>query len=254
MDYQAFFYYLVLAIMFLGSLQAVGIGGLFFFKSSGVALGNYFYGLLLISIGLTLLHNTFVMLDLYSNSPWLNFLPIYFTLAFPPLLFYYVKLHLYPKYRLRPTDAKHFVLPVGQFLFFVCMFCLPTAEKAGLGRYFYNPFYGAFEQVLYLSTFFAYQYFSYRYLRRRYQTLKSKEEAKQVWYLRQLIKVLFVLFGIHACFVVGDFFSYEFLDINVRAVKPYTALGLLSFAAIVYWFGTYGFQVLLWGRRVFKAP
>jgi len=34
-------------------------------------------------------------------------------------------------------------------------------------------------------------------------------------------------------------------------VKPYVALGMLSFAALGYWMGTYGFQVLFWGRKVF---
>jgi len=51
--------------------------------------------------------------------------------------------------------------------------------------------------------------------------------------------------------VVSDFVAYEFLQVNMRAFKPYAALGVLSFTALVLWVGTYGFQVLLWGRRVF---
>lgn len=67
--------------------------------------------------------------------------------------------------------------------------------------------------------------------------------------------MLFFLFVIHAVFVITDFICYEFLGINLRSVRPYVALGMLSFAALAFWLGTYGFQVLVWGRKVFgKKP
>ena len=120
-----------------------------------------------------------------------------------------------------------------------------------MGRYFYSPFYGAFEQFLYLTTFFAYLYFAYRYLYHKRKQLKDQQEARKVMYLRYLLKGFFVLFCIHTLFVVGDFFSYEFLNVNLRSIKAYAALGMLSFAALVFWLGIYGFQVLVWGKKVF---
>ena len=121
-----------------------------------------------------------------------------------------------------------------------------------LDRNFFNPFFGAIEQALYLTTFFAYLYFSYRYIRRKTGQVKDQREAKKVLYLRILVRILFFLFCVHSVFVLSEFLSYELLNINLRVVKPYVALGALSFAALIYWLGIYGFQVLFWGRKIFK--
>ena len=130
--------------------------------------------------------------------------------------------------------------------------CRQLEFKSQFGRHFYNPFYGAFEQFLYLSTFFAYMYFAYRYIRQKRRHIKDGIEAKKILYLKYLVQILFVLFFVHSVFVVWDFFSYEFLNINLRTVRPYAALGALSFAALLFWLGIYGVQVLLWGKRLFK--
>jgi len=190
----------------------------------------------------------------YEQHPRWYFLPVYFTLAFPTLLFYYVKFNLYPVYRLQLTDIKHFILPIGQWLFFAILFCMPVEYKSGIDRHFYNPFYGAFEQGLYLVTFFAYIYFAYRYVRHKRRRVRDPRERKKVIYLAKLLQILFVLFCGHTVFVVGDFLSYEILGINLRAFKPHLALGMLSFAVLVFWLGIYGVQVLLWGRRIFLLP
>ncbi len=250
---KSMFFYLLVLVLALTVVQNLTVGSLFFLKRSGSRLANIFYGLLLIAFGLTLLHNILDFSGLYEHFPGLKFFPLYYTLAFPTLLFYYVKLTLYPAYRLRWTDAKHFVLPVFQFLFFLSMFFMPVSFKSEWGRQFYNPFYGAFEQFLYLTTFIAYLYFSHRYIREKRLAIQHRKsrELKKVLYLRTLIRVLFVLFVIHFVFVVTDFICFEFLNINLRSVKPYVALGMLSFAALAIWLGTYGFQVLVWGRKVF---
>ncbi|HQU59734.1 MAG: hypothetical protein KDD02_26835 [Phaeodactylibacter sp.] len=254
---RSVFFFLLLFVLSIVVGQCLAIGGLFFFKRSGDARANAFFGLLLLTFGLTLLHNILYFLKVYEQFPRLKFLPLYYTLAFPTLLFYHVKLSLYPSYHLRWTDVKHFLLPGLQFLFFVVLFLLPVEVKSQWDRNFYNPFYGAFEQLLYLSTFSAYLYFAHRYVRQRRLALSrpklQPKELKKVLYERTLIRVLFVLFVIHAAFVVTDFVCYEFLNINLRAVKLYVALGMLSFAALAFWLGTYGFQVLLWGRRVFGS-
>ena len=244
-------YYLLLLVLMIGVLQALSIGTLFFFKSSGERRANYFYGWLLITFGLTLLHNVLLISGMLQRYPWLSFLPLYYTLAFPTLLFYYVKLNLYPAYHFIWSDIKHFILPVGQFLFFIFLLLTSASYRAPLQRHFFNPFFGALEQLLYLTTFFAYLYFSRRYILQKRREIHTRIEARRILYLRILIRVLFVLFCIHTVFVVADFICYEFFGVNLRVVKPYAALGVLSFAALLFWLGIYGFQVLFWGRRVF---
>ncbi|MEZ4987371.1 MAG: hypothetical protein R2795_20390 [Saprospiraceae bacterium] len=244
-------YYLLLLALGAGVAGSLGIGSLYFLKRTGIKRANFFYGLLLISIGLTLLHNIFYITGFYDFYPQYKFFPIYFTLAFPVLLFFHVKLSLYPQYRIRLSDVKHFLLPVLQWLFFWQVFFTVPSEKLHAGRYFYNPFYGGLEQAIYLVAFFAYLYFAYRYVYQRRSKRLTITEGRKVWYLSKLLKGLFVLFGIHTAFVLADFFCYEFLFINLRAVKIYAGLGALSFAALVYFLSVYGFQVLFWGRKRF---
>lgn len=242
---------LLITLMGLGVLQSITTGILFFFKSSGVKRSNYFFGLLLLCFGLTLLHTIFILVDFYTYYPELKFIPIYFSLSFPTLLFYYVKLDLYPAYRLQPSDAKHFVLPVSQFVFLSINFLLPLSDKIQTERYFFSPFYGAMEQLLYLGGFFAYLYFARRYIVQRQKSNRDPKQVRRLFYLRKLVKVLFILFVFHSIMVVSDFITYKVFHINMWAFKPYAALGVLSFTALVLWVGTYGFQVLLWGRKVF---
>lgn len=251
---HSIYFYLLLFVLGGGVLFSLLIGTLFFLKRTGEKRANRFFGLLLVTIGLTLLHNILYFTRFYEHFPKWRFLPIYYTLSFPALLFYYVKFNLYPAYRLRATDIKHFILPIGQWLFFAVLFCMPVAFKSTIGRHFYNPFFGAFEQCLYLGSFFAYIYFAYRYVRHKRPRVIGPRERLKVIYLGKLLKVLFILFCGHAVFVVGDFLSYEMLGINLRAFKPHLALGMLSFAALAYWLSIYGAQVLLWGRRVFLLP
>lgn len=251
---HSIYFYVLLLVLGAGVLLSVLVGILFFLKRTGEKRANRFFALLLLTIGLTLLHNTLYFTRFYEHYPRWYFLPIYFTLAFPTLLFYYVKFNLYPIYQLRPTDIKHFILPLGQWLFFAILFCMPVEYKSTIDRNFYNPFYGAFEQCLYLSTFFAYLYFAYRYVRHKRRRVRDVRERKKVIYLAKLLQVLLVFFCVHTVFVVGDFLSYEILGINLRAFKPHLALGMLSFAALVFWLNIYGLQVLLWGRRVFLLP
>lgn len=254
MGEHSIYFYLLLLVLGGGVLYSCTVGILFFLKRTGEKRANRFFGLLLLTIGLTLLHNILYFTRFYESYPRWYFLPIYFTLSFPPLLFYYVKFNLYPAYRLRPTDIKHFILPAGQWLFFTVLFFTNVTFKSTIDRNFYNPFYGAFEQCLYLGTFFAYLYFAYRYVRHKRRRVRDRQERKKVIYLAKLLQILFILFCGHTVFVVGDFLSYEILNINLRAFKPHLALGMLSFAALVYWLSIYGTQVLLWGRRVFLLP
>ena len=245
-----YLFYLLIFVLSVGVLQALTVGALFFFRRAGGKLANQFFGLLLITFGLTLLHNVFNMTGFYDRYPSLYFAPIYFTLAFPTLLFYYVKLSLYPAYKLRWTDAKHFLLPFGQIIFFLVLFIFPVEFKSQFGRHFYNPFYGAFEQFLYLSTFFAYMYFAFRYIRQKRRHIKDRIEGKKVLYLKYLVQILFILFFIHSVFVVWDFFSYEFLNINFAYRPALCCIGSFVFCCIAILVGNIRCASIIMGKAI----
>ncbi len=251
---RSFLFYGLLVILILGVIQGLGIGALYFFKKSGDRRANIALGLLLIALSLTLLHNIFVITDFFEQHPAYRFLPLYFTLSFPTLLFYHVKLSLYPSYKMRWTDIKHFLLPLSQLSYFLILFFSSPVYKAGIDRSFFNPFFGAFEQLLYIVFFLAYLYFSKKYIDRRKAAGQfTPGLVKKIQYLEKLIQVFFVLFGVHTLFILVDFFSYEFLGVNLRRLKIYAGLGILSYAALVFWAGLYGFQTLIWGRKLFRG-
>lgn len=253
MSDRSYLFYIFVGFLIICTLQGLLIGGLYFLKRSGKKQANAYYGLLLITFSLTLAHQILKITGFFDNYERLYFLPIYFTLSFPTLLFYHVKFTLYPNYKLRLTDIKHFILPIGQFLFFLFIFITAMNANAKVDRHFYNPFFGAFEQAIYLTSFFAYMYFAYRYIVYKRQKVQSGAEAKQVRYLEKLVQILFFLFCIHTLFVVIDFVYYEFFDTNLRSSKIYAASLALSFAALLLWLSIYGFQVLFWGRKIFKT-
>lgn len=250
---HSIFYYLLLLVMVAAQLQAFGIGFLFFFKKSGDKRSNGFFGSLLILFSLTLLHYILIYTGIYDTIQKIQFLPIYFTLSLPVFFFYHIKLLLFPQYKLRWTDLKHFILPLGQVIYFLITFLSEKNFEGDFGRQDQNLFYGALEQFLYLVSFYAYLYFSYRYVVAKKRISKTTVELKRVWYAEKLIQVFSLLFCVHTLFMLSDYFAFQFMNINLRANRAFAALGVLSFVALLLCLGTYGFQVLIWGRKLLNG-
>lgn len=222
------------------------VGGIYYFfrKGSGKA-ANVFFGSLLWTLAFTLLHQMFVLLDVFLTSPEWLFLPIYFTLSFGPLLFFAVKFRLYPNYRFDKSDWKHAILPVGQWLYFLILFFQNTEFKVAMGRQFFSPFYGGAEMLLYVGTFYAYLYSAYRYIRYKYAKLRHSgkvSELKIVLRQKRMVKVLIILFWFNSAYIGGDFIMYELLGFNLHDLRGFTRLGDLSFAAIAFWIAWCGWK------------
>ncbi len=245
-------FYLPAGLMAVTLLAAIGIGGLFFLKRSGDSRANALYGALLVLGGLTQLHFLLLFANFHAARPYLQFLPIYFTLWLPVLLFFHVKISLYPTYRMRWGDLKHFILPVAQLLFFLGIWLVPAYRRPG-GRYFYSPFYGGLEQALYLIIWPAYIIFAYQYLRRKRGQLGWRTLPRLLWYLRKLLKVSMLFVIAYAILAVSDYLAYTYLFFDMRVQEWYTAAQSLTYTVLLLWLTVYGFQVLLWGRRLLRA-
>lgn len=240
------------ALLMGGSVVAAGgVGGLFFFKRSGDRRANWSYGALLVMGGLTQLHFLVLFSGLAERYPWMEYLPIYFTLWLPVWLFVHVKLSLYPHYRMRVGDLKHFILPVAQLLFFVGVWLFPRFRREE-GRYFYSPFYGGLEQALYLVIWPAYIVFAYQYLRRKRRMLGRRTLPRLLWYLRKLLKGSMLFVVAYAILALADFVSYNYLLYDLRGREWYAGAQSLSYTVLLIWLTAYGFQVLLWGRRLLR--
>ncbi|MEL6356758.1 MAG: hypothetical protein AAFQ37_07470 [Bacteroidota bacterium] len=250
-SFQEWLRLVTLLYMASATLAAGFIGVLFFFKRSGLRTANLIYGTLLILSAGVQLHFIFAYggwLDYHTD---LRYLPIYFSLCLPILFFYYVKLTLYPTYRLRPSDAKHFVLPLGQLLYLWAIWLLPSWRVPG-GRYFYNPFYGGFEQALFITLFPLYIIFSYQYFRRRRRQINARSLPRALWYIHKLIKGAMLFVMSYAILGLSDFLLHKFFHLNPRDHAWFAALSAGSFSTLILFFCVYGFQVLLWGRRLLR--
>ncbi|NJC27783.1 hypothetical protein [Neolewinella antarctica] len=231
------------------TLAALGIGVLYFLKRSGDKRPNYLYGTLLLTAGFTQLHFLLEFTGQFQRHPDWKFLPIYFSLWLPVLLFSYVKISLYPAYQFRWTDLKHLAFPIGQTLYFICIWLVP-AYRHEAGRYFYNPFYGAFEQALFLAGWPLYVLFSVLYMRQRRRYLNRRSLPRQLWYIRKLLKGCVFFMVAYTILSLADFFAFKFYVADLRSQVWYAGAQALSFTTLLLWLCVYGGQVLVWGRKL----
>jgi len=240
---------LPLIIMALAIVAALFIGGLFFTKQSGEPRANRLYGTLLILGGLTQLHFALDFGGYLVAYPWLAYFPIYFSLWLPVLLFSHVKISLYPRYKFRWSDMKHLSLPIGQTVYFVCIWLFPSLRHEG-GRYFYNPFYGGLEQALFLAGWPLYVFFSVLYMRRKRSQLARRSLPRLLWYVRKLLKGVLLFILAYAILAGADFLAFKYLLADLREQYWYAGAQALSFTVLLLWLCVYGVQVLVWGRRL----
>lgn len=236
----------VALLMGLGALQAVFIGLIFLLRSTGNKKANLFFGGLLLAFALAIVNLIFAHMGIYSQHQYLYFIPLWYTLSFGPFLFYYVKFSLYPTYELRRSDAKHFLLPIAQALFYWSIGFRDEAFKDWIWEVFIRPFFSTFEGILFLISFFGYLALSYRYIKFKQAILKKKDarpwELRKVTWLQNVVKVLFVLACINSFYTIVDFVAFRFFQRNLYNLPGFSYLGDLSFAAMVYWLGFNGYK------------
>lgn len=201
---------------------------------------------LLLAYSLTALHHVCILRGIFQASPHLTSLPIYLTLSLGVLLFFSVKLRLFPTYKFVGSDLKHAVLPFGQFAYFLGAFFLTDGL---LIRRFYSPFYGGLEMALYIFTFYIYQFAAYRFIRFKISALRKKQEGGQPLFealvLRRMLRVMLLLFWVNSAYIVTDFVMYELLRLNMHDFRGFTRFGDLSFAVMAGWAGLSGVQLLM---------
>lgn len=223
---------------------AVGLA--FLLRKNGDKRSDLAFAALLVTYSLTALHHVFILRGVFEAKPHLTSLPIYLTLSLGVLLFFSVKLRLFPTYKFVGSDIKHAILPVGQFVYFLGAFIWTDGF---LLRRFYSPFYGGLEMALYIFTFYAYQFSAYRYIRFKISALRKKQEGGQPLYealvLRRMLRVMLLLFWVNSAYIVTDFVMYELLQLNMHDFRGFTRFGDLSFAAMAGWVGLSGVQLLM---------
>ncbi|MEO1261467.1 MAG: hypothetical protein AAFZ15_21870 [Bacteroidota bacterium] len=237
---------LFVACIVLNSLVALGL----VFRKNKNKRADYFTAVLLIAFALTCLHHIFVLQNTYEEKPQWLFMPIYLTLSLGMTLFFSVKTRLFPHYRFVGSDLKHFVLPFGQWIYFIVLFFgYSIAHRQGLGRQFYSPFYGGLEMALYIGTFYIYLFGAYRYTQIKFSTLRKNKEGGEPLFealvMRRMLRVMIFLFWVNSAYIVVDFAMYELLQLDMHDFRGFTRFGDLSFVAMAGWAGLSGLQLLV---------
>jgi len=231
-------------------LLNVSLALVFVFRREANKRADYFFAALLLVFALTSVHHLLIIEGVYQQSPKWLFLPIYFTLSFGAMLFYTVKLRLFPAYKFEGSDVKHFILPAGQWCYFLILFFFTSIDyRAGLGRHFYSPFYGGIEMALYISTFYLYLFGAYRYTQFKISSLRKQKAGGlplfEAFVLRRMLRVLIILFWVNSAYIVIDFAMYELLRLDMHHFRGFTHFGNLSFAAMAGWIGLSALQLLV---------
>ena len=231
-----------------GVASGLGVAALFLIrKTQPNRWSNWLFAALLGAMSLTLLDKFLNFTLLTHRYSALSFLPIYSSFIFAPLLFFYVKSRLYPQFDMDKSDFKHFILPTVQFYLLLMMTFKDADSKTDFNIYYFSPFYGNFEKGIFILQFFAYLYFSYRFILHERLLRKTTAQRRQILvlgWLKRMVKTLFILFSIHASFILTDYFSYKLFGMNLQEKSLFSALYELSFAAMLAWLCLNGYFAL----------
>lgn len=237
---------LVSAFMFLIFLLGGMMASWYFVRLIGKREANLLLSVFLGMLALSLLHNLLVNIGIFNAEPRYYFIPIWYTLSFGPLLFFFVKSRLFRPFHLQKKDFKHFILPLVQATFYLFVGFRDASFKAQLWENSYIPLYKPIEGLFYIIGFTAYLYFSYRFIRYKLALLKRKKaydwEVDKVNRLKRMVKGLIILFMISATYIIGDFCTYHFLGLNLYNIRGFTYIGDLSFTLMVLWVSYYAFR------------
>lgn len=201
---------------------------------------NRFLALAMLTIVLWIARLLGIDIGLSAYIPHWSWLPMQFSLALGPLIYFYVLKITRPEYKVRWKDLLHFspLLPeLGVWI-------IEVSESTRTGAATYDT--RAFQQlnpVLQLLAFVSvviYLYLAHRQIERFYRRLKfnnaSDRYRHELRWLHNLLKVFALLWLLWIPFTAADYFYYHY-QLSIHAYYPlYLLLG-----ATTIWMGAVAF-------------
>ena len=224
------------------ALQAVVVVGalatavVYAAKRSGNRSSNVFFALLLTSFALSISALVLEHLGLPARHPRLRYVPLWFTWTIGPAWFFYVKFSLFPAYRFRWSDLKHFVAPSVQVLTYAVVFFGRLLDgRQGPVRVAGVPA-TTIEEVVFLASVGGYILAAYRYLRYRAREIGPRRLRWDYWkvaLLRRSQRVLVVLLALNFGFVAYNFVVEQASGFGLEHVRGFYASSSLTFGLIL---------------------
>jgi predicted permease len=171
---------------------------------------------------------------LYTYFPHWSRLPLQFSLAIGPLIYFYVLKITRPGYKLHPTDLLHFIPLLLQQGIFV----LEVGQGIGAGEpTYYTPIFRQTSAVLHIAAFIsvlAYLGIAFKLIESYYQQLKfnnvNDRSRNQMRWLRRLIKAFGFLWLLWLPYTAADYFYFHY-RLGIHAYYPL----YLLLAAMMIW-------------------
>ncbi|SHI54755.1 AraC-type DNA-binding protein [Hymenobacter daecheongensis DSM 21074] len=184
-------------VLFAVLAQAVFAAGLLWLARYN-RVPNRFLALLLLAIALWVLDGFFRVANIYGQNPDWYFLPIYYSFAFGPLLYFYVQSLVNHDFRLRPRHLAHFAPVLLQALLYWWLCWQPYAFRLWFWNAVHRPYTYRIEFVGTWLSLVVYLALSLRLLRHyRYWLADNFSETSQLrlYWLRGLLLSLVVVSG-----------------------------------------------------------
>ncbi|MBP6185758.1 MAG: hypothetical protein KA479_12515 [Saprospiraceae bacterium] len=204
----------------------------------------------LLLLCLTIGHEALLLAGWYDAHSFYRFWPASFSLAIGPVFFLYVKARLYPNFRLKWSDSKHFLGALAQASAYIALFVQPLFRKEelwhGLYRYYIHPL----ENLLFVITGWIYLYFAYRFVKYELAVRQHPTSRLEALRLKRTAKVQFLFLTFYAAYLIDDTIRRLLLlkaqtDLTWVSWFSFSALlGMLAWLSLFAWLSEYW-----WPRR-----
>jgi putative ABC transport system permease protein len=210
-------------LAFLGTIFiAVTFILLLWFTRKANRSSNRFLALALVIVSLWITRILAIDIRLAAYVPFWSRLPLQFSLALGPLIFFYVLKIIQPDYQFRRKDLLHF----SPILLELSAYVLETAESIKTGASTYDTLtFQRLNPVLQLLAFISviiYLYRCYKLIENFYQQLKfngGDRYRHELRWLRNLLARFGLLWLLWIPFTAADYFYYKY-QFGVQAYYP----------------------------------
>ncbi|MDN3581789.1 ABC transporter permease [Mucilaginibacter flavus] len=227
-------------LAFLGAIfLGAGLASLLWFTKKAAGVANRFFALALVTIVLYITWLLGIDIGLTAYIPNWSRLPLQFSLAFGPLIFFYVRQLARPIYKFRPKDLLHFV----PLLIELSAQVLAVKESVRTGKATYDtPIFHQLNpaiQTLAFISVITYLYASHSLIKNFYKRVKFNNGDRyrdQMKWLHRLLGGFAVLWLCGALFRGLDYVYYH-NQLGTQAYYPFylvLAIIVIQAAVIVY--------------------
>ena len=216
-------------------------------RKYGNIRSNLLLSALMLVFSLALVRNGLLLLFNQDDLFHIEQIPLWYTFSIGPLLFFYVKLSVYPQYLLRYSDLKHFILPTIQFIFYWLSFFFSAFGNTTFSELYKMYHLKSIEGFLFLMSFFPYLILAFRYVKYDQAQLEGQEDfwkfRKNKW-LSKILKVLYVLAAVNSLYIIMNFAVEEIASVALESVTNYLILTEISFGLLVIWIVYNSFKLI----------